>query len=43
MFESLNDLNIITLVTTNKNNTEKGDEEFGTILRRVKTRTNEKY
>ena len=37
----INDWNIITLVTTSKHNTEKDDEAFGTILRRVETRMSE--
>ena len=41
--ESLNDWNIITLVTQTKNkNSEKEDEAFKTILRRVATRMSEK-
>ena len=43
IFESLNDCNIITLVTTRKNNTEKDDEVLGIILREVKTRISGKY
>ena len=41
-FESLNDWNIITLVKTSKNNTERDNEVFGTILRGVETRMSEK-
>ena len=41
-FESLNDWNIITLVTTSKNKTERDNEVFGTILRGVETRMSEK-
>ena len=37
IFEALNNWNIITLVTTITNNTEKDDEAFGTILRGVET------
>ena len=40
MFECLNDWNIIILVRMGKNNTEKGDEVFGNILRGVETRMN---
>ena len=42
IFESLNDWNIITLVTTSKHDTEKDDKAFGTILRRIETRMSEK-
>ena len=42
IFESLNDWNIIILAATRKNNTEKDDELFGTILRGVENRMSKK-
>ena len=42
MFECINDWNIIILVTTSKNNTEKDDEVLGTILRRFENKMSEK-
>ena len=43
IFWSVNDWNIITLVTTIKNNIEKDGKGFGTILKGVETRMSEKY
>ena len=43
IFESINDWNIITLSTTSKNSTDKDDEAFGILFRRVTTRMSEKY
>ena len=42
MFECINDWNIIILVTTSKNNTEKDENVIVTILRGVDTRITKK-